>query len=346
MVAHRIFSLREEHFRTYARFLHLVFFLIFGVVAYWLALVAWTVWRLTHPPRRTFGVALAQGRPTDPSKLISSSGVPREFESWSIRVDGCELPVWDIHGDAAHGPILVLTHGWGDSRLGGLSRAHALLPVVSRCVLWDMPGHGDAEGTSALGMKEVAALRVLIERIIERNGPDAKIVLFGWSLGAGVSLAAGVWMASHLREKLLGVVAESPYRVPWTPARAVFSMQGLPTRGSLVPALWVIGLMNRAGLNFASGRGPAASDVELAREIGEFDRASISKKLAAKGVPVLVLHGTDDTTCPIADGEAIATSAKGKFVAIDGAGHFGLWTDPRFAEQSASAVREWMLTGV
>lgn len=302
------------------------------------------MWRLTHPPRRTFGVAVAQGRPTDPSKLTSVAGSPREFESWTIRADGRELPVWDVHGENQNGPVLVLTHGWGDSRLGGLSRAHALLPHVARCVLWDMPGHGDAEGVCGLGVSEVAALRVLIDTIFERHGPSAKIVLFGWSLGAGVSLAVGAWMASQSqwREKMNGVICESPYCVPRTPARAVFLMQGLPVRWSLDVALAIIGLWNRVGVGFASGYSRAASDSEISRDIGEFDRASIAAKLGEKGVSVLVLHGTNDTTCPIADGEAIAHAAKGKMVSIAGAGHFGLWTDPRFADQCGDAVREFL----
>ncbi len=346
--------------------LALISLLILGAIAYWLALVVWTVWRLTHPPRRTFGVALAQGRPTDPSKLVSSAGTPREFESWSIRADGCELPVWDVRGDDANGPVLILTHGWGDSRLGGLSRAHALLPCVSRCLLWDMPGHGDAQGVCALGLREVAALRVLLEAVSARRSgstqddprpenaqrskvrvePPAapRIVLHGWSLGAGASLAMGAWMASQAqwREKLVGVIAESPYRVPRTPAQAVLVMQGLPWRLTLGPALAVVGLWNRAGANFASGRSPATRDAELALAIGEFDRASIATKLGAVGVPVLVIHGTSDSTCPIADGEAIASAAKGEFVPIEGAGHFGLWTDPRNIDVCANAVREWL----
>src|SRR5689334_9666437 len=121
-----------------------------GLALLWCAAVAYTTWMLTHPPRRPYAAAVARGRPGDPGDL------DRAFESWSVRSRGMDLPVGDVPGDDAAGPVVVMTHGWADSRVGGLVRLPSILPVASRVVLWDLPGHGEAPGTCRLGTVEAA----------------------------------------------------------------------------------------------------------------------------------------------------------------------------------------------
>jgi pimeloyl-ACP methyl ester carboxylesterase len=274
--------------------------------------VAFTAWMLTHPSRRTYASAVARGKPGDPSELARA----REFSAWGLRVGGIELPVWDIRGDRAGGSVVVLTHGWGDSRIGALARLGAVAADASRVVAWDMRGHGEAPGICTLGVREAGDLRELVRRVRE-GSPGAAVVLMGWSLGAGVSIAAAA------EEGVAGVIAESPYRLAATPARNVLRARGLPWRVTLGPAFALLRVLLGRGLRDR-----------------EFDRATLAARL---GCPLMVLHGAEDAICPLEDGRAVAAARVGFEIAvIAGAGHNDLWTDERHAAAGGAAVRGFL----
>lgn len=295
------------------------------------AAVGYAAWTLTHPPRRTYASAVARGRPGHPGELPRALGEAKlAYESWTFRSRGRDLPVWDIPGGAPGGPAVIFSHGWGDSRIGGLTRLGEFLPLASRVVMWDMPGHGEAPGTCSLGTREVEDLLVLIERV---SDPARGVVLVGWSLGAGVSICA----AARANEKpapgrgiphqkhgaVLGVVAEAPYRLPWTPARNVMRLRGLPWRWNIGAVFAILGVVLRAGVRW-----------------GKFDRAEHAARL---GCPLLVLHGSEDSVCPVGDGREIAAAAvDGVFVEVQKGQHVGLWTEAPAKDVCGAAVREFL----
>jgi pimeloyl-ACP methyl ester carboxylesterase len=303
-----------------------------GYATFLASLIAYTAWMLTHPPRKTYAWAVARGRPGDPSEL---PGRGREFAVWTFASRGLTFEVWDVAGDAPEGPTVILTHGWADSRLGGLARAPMLAMGASRLILWDLRGHGGAPGWCRLGTAEVEDLVELVGVVKGKESGEhypcratgngtgggqehypcratgsgtGGIVLYGWSLGAGVSIAAaarGIGVA--------GVIAEAPYRRVETPARNVMRGFRLPHALNLPPAMWGLGVLFGAG---AAWR--------------EFDRALHAGRLAC---PLLVLHGEHDAVCPVEDARAIAAAAsKADLVIVAGAGHNNLWTDPASAE--------------
>ncbi len=301
--------------------------LALGLAIAWAWMVWMTAWTLTRPARRTYASALRVGRPGDPSELPPGPIGPRAWRAWSFRSRGLELPAWDIEGDDPSGPLVVMTHGWGDSRVGGLTRAASVAPVCRRVVLWDLPGHGEAPGTCALGTREVEDLERLLECLLDsradarpdpRDGVSADVVLMGWSLGAGVSIACAA------RRGVAGVIAEAPYRLPETPARGVLGMYRLPHATTLRPALALVGLRAGVGAAFRS-----------------FDRAELAAGLRC---PLLVIHGTDDPVCPIEDGRAIAARAcrGATMIEIEGGGHYGLWTSEGSRDRCARAVAEFV----
>ncbi|MDX2130994.1 MAG: alpha/beta hydrolase [Planctomycetota bacterium] len=298
-----------------------------GLGLAWLLVAGWTIATLVRPPRRTYASALARGRPGDPGELAPGPRGVRAWRSWTVRWGGLDLPVWEIDGDDREGPVVVLTHGWGDSRIGALTRAPHVLGRASSVVMWDLPGHGEAPGRCTLGEREVDALRAVLEALASR-GPDASppVVLFGWSLGAGVSIVAaggGPTGSARRTPRIAGVIAEAPYRLVSTPARGMLVSMGLPHRATLGPALWAVGVWCGAG---ASWKG--------------FDRAAAAARL---GVPLLVIHGSDDAICPIADGRAIAAAAPhAEFCEVPGAGHSGIWTEEFRATLAAGAVGRWL----
>ena len=277
-------------------------------------MVAWTAVVLARPPRRTYASSLAKGLPGDPGELRER---PRAFDSWTLDRPGVALQAWQIAGDDAAGPLIVLTHGWGSSRIGALTRLGPLLPRASAVIAWDMRGHGESGGCCTHGVHEVDDLLALIDRV---RG-ERPIVLMGWSLGAGVSIAA----ASRI-PGVVGVIAECPYRLIRTPARNMMVSMGMPWRLNLGLALRLLGLIQRCpGL----GRGQ-----------GPFDRAADASRVPC---PLLVLHGTADPISPFEDGQAIAAAApNGRFAEIAGGGHSGMWVDPATAPACEEAVATFL----
>lgn len=313
----------------------LVILLAVGFALAWGGMVIGTCMRLTHPPRRTYAWAVSKGLPGDPGELPPPNG-PRAFESFDLaaRLGGSWrslvgrerngeslVPCWDIVGDTHDGPVVIATPGWGESKVNVLVRLAALGRLASRVVVWDPQGLGEAPGVCALGTREHLVLARLIEYVSSTdNNPE--IVLFGWSMGGGVSI-----VAAANDERVRGVIAEAPYRVARTPAKNVMQYAGLPWTGVGPAAFALMGLVKGVG---ASWR--------------DFDRAEHAAKLTC---PLLVIHGDQDVVCPLDDGRVIADAApKGQLVVIVDGGHNDLWTEPRFASMCSAAVEEFIRASV
>ncbi len=310
--------------------------LMAGLLVACAAVVA-TWWSLTHPPRRTYASALARGRPGDPSELP----VSRAFTSWRFTHDRESLAVWDIPGDDPLGPIVLMLHGWGDSRLGALSRLPAVLPVASRVLAIDLPGHGESSGQSSVGHREAEAVEAIVDSLARESeeadhrraglagladgaSPPAtrRFVLFGWSMGAGVAIDATSRLAGDAR--LAGVIAEAPYRHAITPARNMLRLRALPSGWNLRAAL---AMMRMSGSRVSRGSRP-------------FDRAALAARIA---VPMLVIHGELDEISPIEDGRAIAAATpRTRLIELAGASHYGLWSDLGVSERLARDVRDFV----
>lgn len=262
--------------------------------------VASIAWSLTHPPRRRAGWAVARGLASDPGELDHARYglTPRPFRNAPITHAGATYPTWEIDGDAPTGPTAILTHGWNDGKVNALARLEPFIKHCSMVIAWDTPGHGDAPGHSNLGRTEATLLDALIART---TGP---VVLMGWSMGAGISLASAA-----RSDRVIGLVCEAPYSLPQTPASKVLAARGMPGLGMLQVALTVLG-----GRNWQRPAGP-------------FDRTLLAQRLAHR-VPVLVLHGSDDPVCPADDALAIAHASGGQIIEIPNARHNDLWTTP------------------
>lgn len=285
-------------------YLGLAQLLLIGLCLWWVVLVVYTIRGLTHPPRQTYASAISKGIPGDPGELDE----PRVYQEHTIVGSRGKISLWDIVGGDPNGPIIIMTHGWGSSKIGGLKRINPFARHASRVILWDLPGHGESEGSTKLGSKEHEDLRC----VITWADTDRPVVLVGWSMGAGISLAYANQCAED--QILAGIVCEAPYIRAITPARNVIRLRGVPTRFNLPPAIGFLG--------FRFGIG--------ARWDG-FARDQHARGIRA---PIVILHGTDDPVCPIADSEQIARLAQNaRLVKIAQGGHNNLWTDPVFRQE-------------
>lgn len=292
----------------------LLILLASGLLLLWAGVVVYTAWLLTHPPRRTYAWAVSRGLPGDPGEMTP----PMPFAAWTCRSRGVDLPAWTIEGKRADGPVIVITHGWADSRIVMLERARVLVDIARQVVVWELPGHGETGGVCTLGARESVHLRAVVDAI----PGDTRIVLYGFSLGAGVSIAAAAELGPS---RVCGVIAEAPYRVPATPARNVLRLRGLPYRSTLGPALLLI--RSKAGRGLA----PLA-----------FDRAAWAARMH-QSVPLLVLHGDADAVCPLDDARTIASAAPaGRLVVVAGGDHQRLWSTPSTREVCGAALRAFI----
>ncbi|QYK47341.1 MAG: alpha/beta fold hydrolase [Phycisphaeraceae bacterium] len=318
--------------------------LVLGLALSILWLIAFTMRSLARPPRRTEAWAIARSRPSDPSELAH----PRSFESIRIAHNAPEsAPAWIIAGDNPAGPVLIFCHGWGESKMDILQRLDAVAPLCSKMISWDMPGHGEApRGSTPLGASEWMILEDLIhlaqgedleartrqteelEATLEDDAdwdthfdtppkPGApKVVLWGYSLGAGIAID----LAANRTRRVSAIIAESPYRLPHTPARNMLALKRLPWRINLAPAMFLLGL--------SRSRGP--------RWTG-FDRAALARDITC---PLLVIHGDMDEISPPEDARDIARAApNATLITLSGANHFDLWTDPKQADARERATR-------
>ena len=272
----------------------LLIFLATTVVLLTLIGTVAVIYKLQHPVRKTYAYALAKGLPTEPSEL-GLSYTDRRFEF----SDGTVTSGWVIDGLLVDGPICVVTHGWSSSRYASLLKVPLLASFTSRVVVYDMRGHGESSaGVCGVGTSEVVDLVQIINQLEDRETP---VVLFGISMGAGVSIAAAA-EGEGVSQRVVSVIAEGPYRRFLEP---------------IVGHLKCLKIPDFPVAQLATGY--------MAWRLGGlqgFDRVALAKKIAC---PLLVLHGSEDPICRLDSAREIAEVAvRGRLVVFEGGGHSDL----------------------
>lgn len=272
--------------------LRLALLLFTGLLLLYLGLCLVLGYALLHPPRVAAGTAVARGWYLDPA----DAGF--DFDEWTLETaDGLRLPVWDVRNpQQPGGPIVIFSHCWGGSRRESLQRIGFVFDRASRVILWDMRGHGEAGGTSRLGTIEVDDLLALMRRL---DG-STPLILYGYSMGAGVSICAAA--CGDMSDRVIGLIADGPYRWTREPVHAMLVYNGLPS-------FPILNTVHRALC------------VMIPRLRGS-ERAQFAARLRC---PLLVLHGTDDPVCPLNSALEVAEAAPvSEFVIIPAGGHLNL----------------------
>lgn len=272
--------------------LRLAALLLAGLLLLYFGLCLMLGYALLHPPRIAAGAAAARGWYLDPA----DAGY--DFHEWSHRTaDGLRLPVWEVRNtQRPDAPIVIFSHCWGGSRRESLQRIGFVFDRASRVILWDMRGHGEAEGTSRLGTAEVDDLVALMQRL---DGTES-FLLYGYSMGAGVSICAAV--REEVRDRVIGLIADGPYRWTREPVHAMLTFNGLPS-------FPILNIVHRALC-------------VLIPRLRKSERAQFAARLRC---PLLVLHGADDPICPLNSALEVAQAApESEFVIIPAGGHLNL----------------------
>ncbi|MFD9003996.1 alpha/beta hydrolase [Streptomyces sp. NPDC059582] len=183
------------------------------------------------------------------------------------------LPAWFV--PAARDTWVIAVHGLGTTRelaMNVMEFLHGLrLPVLALAYRGDLGAPRSPDGLNHLGETEWRDLDAAI-RYAVRYGAE-RVVLLGWSIGATMALRAAAH--SGLRDRISGLVLDSPVLSWETTLRALAAARGTP--GALLP-LAVRAAQGRTGMD--SGHDAEPADPDLLR------------------VPTLIFHGPDDTVAP------------------------------------------------
>jgi pimeloyl-ACP methyl ester carboxylesterase len=248
--------------------------------------------RITHPPRESYGTMLGRFQPTSPEDIGLN------FAERGLRLsDGQITPAWIVEGRKPEGPVVIITHGWARSRYGVLDKVKALAEFTSAIVCYDLRGQGESPANkSHLGTTEVKDLIGILEQL----HADQPFVLYGESMGAGISIAA----AAARPELVSAVIADAAYWHGMQPIVGFFRENRVPVWPFYLPI----------GLHMSFWY----------QQQRHFDRRKHAARLRC---PLLLLHGEADPICPLAAARAIAAAApRSEMVVFEGLGHCSLAT--------------------
>ena len=214
------------------------------------------------------------------------------FEEVSIRSrEGLTLSgkYYHVADDA---PVALCFHGYRSSSLIDFCGGSELCFELGQNVLLvDQRAHGKSGGrTITFGIRERQDLLCWIDYILERFGQNAKIILYGVSMGG-----ATVLMASELDlpQNVKCIIADCPYSAPLDIILHVGKNTMLPH--FLIKPFVILG----------------------AKIYGGFDIRESDALRAVKNtkIPILLIHGEADSFVPCSMSHSIAASA-GKKVSL------------------------------
>jgi uncharacterized protein len=263
-----------------------------AIVAVWLGLCSLigvvAAESALHPVRRELD-----------ANAVAAAGAIAVEEKATLRdvtvaaADGVQLKAWQIAPSQWNGDAVLLLHGLSDNRAGMLGPAEMLLRQGYEVLLPDARAHGASSGAIATyGVIERNDIRDWFEWMQQNERPHCTDAV-GDSMGAAELLES-----LSVEPGFCAVVAESPF-ANFREASYIRMGQQLGTgpwagRTILRPAVEFGLLYSRwkYGVNFG--------------------RARPDEAVAGSRVPVLLIHGLQDTNLPPYNSEVILRSSEGR----------------------------------
>lgn len=187
---------------------------------------------------------------------------------------------------------------------------------------------------------------------------DSPVILMGWSIGAMLAMEASLFLPGHL-EKLVLISSTScfiqkrdeAYQHGW-PKRVVELMKKklklnkvrsvMDYYQTFLSKLEIeTGLENRF-MELSSGYAQKADRITMLSGLDYLIHADLRQKLKDMQIPILLLHGANDTICPLTAAEYIVNNKAGRtrLVSFPDLGHVPFMKDP---EEFAWNVIEFIM---
>ncbi len=235
-----------------------------------------------------------------------------------------DMAAWHVPAPDSTTTWAIHIHGWRADRretLRSLNTFHDA-GVESLVISYrnDVGAPPDPSGQYGFGRTEWADVEAAV-RYANENGAE-QIVLSGFSTGGAIAVA--FLLESDLADMVVAVVLDSPNldfgQVVRAEASRTALIPGLPLK---VPGTLTAAAMAIADLRYGIG----------------WSSINYVDDPVPVGVPVLVFHGTEDETVPLAVSHQFATANRDSvaLVITDGAAHVRSWNvDPRQYEAELS----------
>jgi uncharacterized protein len=228
-----------------------------------------------HPARRP----LTQEEQTTMRQAVDAIGAAIEDVSITTQ-DSVILSAWILHPRQSNGDAVLLLHGLGDNRIGMTGYARLLLAHGFAVLLPDSRAHGKSGGTLATyGLLERNDIHQWFDWLAAREHPRC---IFGFAESMG---AAQLLQSLDTGTHFCAVAVESPFS---NFREIAYDRMGQPFH--LGP--WLGRTLLRPIV-----------DVAFLRARWEFklnmEQISPEETLAASSIPVLLIHGQDDSNIPV-----------------------------------------------
>ena len=234
--------------------------------------------------------------------------------------DGYVLNVEFLKNPEDTTKYMILTHGYTDNHIGSLKYVSMYLDLGFNCIIYDLRGHGENEPTfTTYGIKESYDLNCIIKDTRARY-PDISVLgLHGESLGSGTTITA-----LKYKPEVDFAVADCGFSDIENVLRNLYKTYNVP--GVLFD---IADFGAKIRYHYS---------LKKMRPIDSLDDNTI---------PILFIHGSDDTLILPRNSEDMAQRTKGysEVCIIEGAGHaVSIFTDPETYKDRVSSFIGTVLT--
>jgi pimeloyl-ACP methyl ester carboxylesterase len=223
--------------------------------------------------------------------------------------NGAQLYSWWIPA-SPHAPTLILIHGWGRNLSRMMHYIRALHPLGYNLLAFDARNHGKSSSIPhpTMGTFSEDALSVLeflaqSDQIVSRE-----FGLLGLSVGGGAAINAAGWDA-----RVRSVVTVGAPSHPVDIMKLEFQKRKIPL---FVASILLEYMRLRFGI--------------------DFDKIAPLNNLPRAEADVLLIHGENDETIPLAQGQSLAGAGnpeKSQLWVVPGKGHSDCASHPQFWEK-------------
>jgi len=263
-------------------------------------------------------VAAQLSAPSQHPQELTPTDVGLDYREVSIHsTDGLELAGWWVPRNDPSQAVVLVPGIEGDKSDRHVLKTASIYAGAGYAVLMiDLRAQGRSEGQRVtMGYKEVRDVRGALLWLNEQGFAPEEVVLHGFSLGGATVLRAAP------KSGVAAVVEESAYaELPLILRQQLPKVSGLPS--FFTPGIFLMG-------KYFLGIDP-----------WEVRPEEDARRLCEKGIPLLIIHCTDDETVPFEHARRIkAACPEATLWKIEGYEHVGAYSHPEYRQRILRFVR-------